>query len=249
MKKMFNILSIILTVAAAFCLLYFIYLAIFRGFSDVIIWFWPIAVAVFGGTAALLFIARKGKMWLKIISLCLVGAILGFVISFAVFTIDLAVVANSEPAKNADCVIILGAAVHKDKPSRALLQRIDAAYEYLSDNPESIAVCTGGLDKHDQISEGECIATELEKRGISRDRLLVEDKSTSTRENFEFAFKVLGYEPDSAVIISNGFHLRRARIILSQCYSGEIYTLAAKTDVFIIHYTVREYIIRFLNME
>ena len=249
MKKLIKITSVILLIAAAFCLLYFIYLSIYKGFDDIIVFFWPIAVAVFGVAAFLgLFSLKRGKI-LKAVSLVLVAAILGFVISFSVFAINLSVIAGEKPPENAECIIVLGAAVHGDRPSRALRQRIDAAYTYLSENPDTVAVCTGGTGPNDAISEGGCIARELEKMGIEKERLFVEDKSESTRENFQFAFEVLGYEPENVVIISNGFHLRRARLILSEDYTGEIYTLAAKTDIFIIHYTVREYIIRFLRME
>lgn len=249
MKKLIKFTSITLLFAAAFCLLYFIYLAIFKGFDDVIVFFWPIAVGVFGISGGLgLFSLKKGTA-LKVISLILVGAIVGFVISFSIFLVKISIVANQKPPENAECVIILGAAVHNDRPSRALKQRIDAAYSYLLENPETIAVCTGGKDPKDSLSEAKCISNELEKMGISIERLFIEDKSVSTRENFEFAFESLGYTPDNVVIVSNGFHLRRAKLILSESYNGEIYTLAAKTDIFIIHYTVREYIIRFLGME
>ena len=249
MKKIIKLTSWVLLIAASFCLLYFIYLAVFKGFDDIIVFFWPIAVAVFGTSGVIgLLSLKKGKL-LKAISLILVGVILGFVISFSVFAINLSVIAGEKPPENAECIIVLGAAVHGNVPSRALKQRIDAAYSYLAENPDTVAVCTGGLGPDDAVSEGGCIARELEKMGISKERLFVEDKSESTRENFQFAFEVLGHEPENVVIVSNGFHLRRARLILNESYSGKIYTLAAKTDIFIIHYTVREYIIRFLGME
>ena len=249
MKRAIKFTSVTLLIAAAFCLLYFIYLAIFKGFDDVIVFFWPIAFAVFGTVAALGLFSLKRGVVLKAVSLLLVAVILGFVISFVAFAAELDRIAREKPPKNAECIIILGAAVHTDKPSRALKQRIDAAYEYLTANPEAVAVCTGGLAEGDSLSEAECIAKELQKMGISADRLFIEDRSTSTRENFLFAFEALGHTPESVVIVSNGFHLRRAKLILEEYYGGEIYTLAAKTDIFIIHYTVREYIIRFLGME
>lgn len=249
MKKLIKFTSVTLIVAALFCLLYFIYLAVFKGFDDIIVFFWPIAFGVFGISGGIgLLSLKKGKL-LKALALALVSVILGFVISFSAFAINLSVIASEVPPQNAECVIVLGAAVHGNVPSRALRQRIDAAYSYLAENPDTVAVCTGGLGPDDAISEGGCIARELEKMGISKERLFVEDKSESTRENFQFAFEVLGHKPQNVVIISNGFHLRRARLILSENYTGEIYTLAAKTDIFIIHYTVREYIIRFLGME
>ena len=249
MKKLIKFTSTTLLIAAAFCFLYFIYLAVFKGFDDVIVFFWPIAFGVFGISGGLGFLSLKKGNLLKTISLLLVCAIIGFVISFCDFAIKLSVVASENPPRDAECVIVLGAAVKGNSPSRALRQRIDAAYLYLLENPNTIAICTGGLGPDDEISEGECIARELEKMGIEKTRLFVEDKSESTRENFEFAFEVLGYTPQNIVIISNGFHLRRAKLILEESYRGEIYTLSAKTDIFVLHYTVREYIIRFLGME
>lgn len=249
MKRAIKFTSVMLLIAAAFCLLYFIYLAIFKGFDDVIIFFWPIATAVFGLTAALGLFSLKRSAVLRGVALLPVVVIIGFVISFGSFVAELYSVSSKSPPQNAEYLVVLGAAVNGSEPSRALQQRIDAAYEYLIASPETRVVCTGGQDEYDEISEAACIARELEKLGISSDRILIEDKSTSTRENIEFTLQKLGVPPKSIVIVSNGFHLRRAKLILEEYYGGEIYTLAAKTDIFIIHYTVREYIIRFLGME
>lgn len=54
---------------------------------------------------------------------------------------------NEKGEKNLDYVIVLGAQVRGDVPSRALKKRIQKAEDYLKENPETIAVLSGGKRK------------------------------------------------------------------------------------------------------
>ena len=53
-------------------------------------------------------------------------------------------------------VIVLGCAVHGDRPSRPLYQRINRAYKYLEENENAVAILSGGQGADDHSGRG-CI--------------------------------------------------------------------------------------------
>lgn len=115
----------------------------------------------------------------------------------------------------ADAVIVLGAGVNGETPSLTLRTRINAAADYLEDHPDIPVVLSGGQGSGENISEAEAMRRELE--GLSG-RLLLEDQSTSTAENFAFSKKLLkeyGVDTETATIavVTNDFHILRAQLI------------------------------------
>lgn len=128
---------------------------------------------------------------------------------------------QKKPDDGADYVIILGAQVKGKRPSRALLRRIRAAVVYMEANPTCKAVACGGRGRGELITECECICETLISLGIDRERILCENRSVSTLENFMFTKEMIG-DQASVVIASNSFHLYRAveiakRVGFSHC--------------------------------
>ena len=112
----------------------------------------------------------------------------------AIFVAELYILSKSgkrQPSKEADYLIILGAHVNGMIPSRALMSRIIAAYEYMKDNPSTKAVLTGGQGRGENITEAFCMKRELLELGIEEARLLIEDKSTTTEENISFGKRII----------------------------------------------------------
>ena len=82
--------------------------------------------------------------------------------------------------KKVDYVIILGARVKGEKPTKSLMERIKAATEYLKKNPEVKVIATGGQGKNEGVAEGLAIKRELLNNGISEDRIILEYKAKNT---------------------------------------------------------------------
>ncbi len=137
------------------------------------------------------------------------------VISFAVIEGAIMGAAMQKPDAFAAYVIIPGAKVNGTVASLTLDRRIRGAAEYLLANPDSVAVATGGQGEGEDLPEAAVIARELERLGISPDRILKETRSTSTRENLLFALALIeaagGSGSDPTVIVSSAFHLYRAQ--------------------------------------
>lgn len=125
--------------------------------------------------------------------------------------------AGDDPNTPVDAVIVLGAGVNGEQPSLSLQTRIDVAAEYLLAHPEVPAVLSGGKGNGELISEAEAMRRGLVKLGVEEERLLLEDRSTNTAENFSFSKELLrseGFESSAVVaVVSNDFHLFRAELI------------------------------------
>ncbi|MGN1442253.1 MAG: YdcF family protein [Acutalibacteraceae bacterium] len=147
--------------------------------------------------------------------------------AFAVGTVGAAVGAffaceAYESKGNLDCepdfLLILGCRVKGNEPEPTLRMRTGKAAEFLSEHKNTIAICCGGIVHDDQTkSEAEAIRDGLIEAGIEESRILLEDKSTTTKENFSNAKKIidamkLQSEPRIA-FLSSEFHLMRSLYI------------------------------------
>lgn len=118
-----------------------------------------------------------------------------------------------------DAAIILGAGLREDDVTLTLAQRLDTAIAYAQANSQACLVVSGGQGKDEVIQEAQVMARYLVEHGVDESRILLEEKSTSTRENFRFSKALLdakfpqGYR---AVCITNGFHAYRAQRIAAQ---------------------------------
>lgn len=113
-----------------------------------------------------------------------------------------------------DAVIVLGCSVIGDRISSPLRYRLDTAYEYYQKNPDALIVVSGGQGPQENLPEGEAMYNYLVERGIPSDSILVEDKATSTNENYRYSKEILDDyfkgQPYRCVYVTNRFHCYRA---------------------------------------
>lgn len=118
-------------------------------------------------------------------------------------------------------LIVLGAKVNGTSPSLSLNDRLQSAYDYMTAHPDVIAVLSGGQGADEGISEAQCMFNELSKRGISADRLWLEDQATSTWENLQFSLRIIeektGTRPETIGLLSSEYHLYRAGLFAEAC--------------------------------
>ena len=173
------------------------------------------------------------------------GAVLGLLVLYAVVLSAVMIGAIFSRPTEPDAVVVLGCKVGANgNPSLMLHYRIEAAYEYLSDNPELICVTSGGQGANEPLSEAQVIRDKLVEMGIDPSRILIEDKSTSTGENLEFSLAVLadnGIQPENIAIVTDGFHQLRASLI-SREIGVNAYAVSADTRFWLVPtYWVREW--------
>lgn len=115
---------------------------------------------------------------------------------------------------DAEWIIVLGAGMHKDKPSATLCARMDTALAYLQAHPHTRAIVSGAKGTGETRSEAEVMREYLAARGLPPQRVCLEDKATSTFENLRYAKAIIDTEPHTPEtrigIVSSRFHLFRA---------------------------------------
>jgi uncharacterized SAM-binding protein YcdF (DUF218 family) len=194
-----------------------------------------IASAIPFAISVMLLIFRFCKKPLKIAASILFGA---GVLALLVVEIPIVKKAVEKPKAGAPYIIVLGAGVYGETPSITLEHRLEGAARYLNENPKTKAVLSGGQGEGEDITEAECMRRYLTAHGIAPERLLTEDRSTSTKENLLFSKAVIeadGGTADGVVIVSSGYHLYRATKMAEMLGIGA--TGAAGSDGYPIYVT------------
>lgn len=83
-----------------------------------------------------------------------------------------------------NAAIVLGAAVHGRELSRTLVGRLDVAVGYHKRSPSALIVVSGGQGPQEELPEAVAMRQYLLDHGVPDDHIIVEDRSTSTEENF-----------------------------------------------------------------
>lgn len=138
---------------------------------------------------------------------------------------------NAQASPGADYVIILGAQWKSTGPSEMLRRRLDKAIEYLEQNPDTKVIVSGGQGANESIPEALGMQEYLVGAGIGEERILVEDRSTSTYENLVFGAQFLNPDEDRVVIVTNNFHVFRAQSIAKKQGYQNVEGLAASTPL------------------
>jgi uncharacterized SAM-binding protein YcdF (DUF218 family) len=161
-------------------------------------------------------------------------------------SVNMLIAARGEPEISADkprTVIVLGCQIRGDNPSSMLARRLAAARDYLLADENAVCVVTGGTGTGQTRSEACVMRDWLVQNGVSEERIFLEERSTSTAENIAFASYIIEENslPRDVVIVSDGFHLWRGRIIAGK-YFDEVASAAAKTQPLVLPtYVVREW--------
>lgn len=113
----------------------------------------------------------------------------------------------------ADAVIALGAAVHGDKVTWVLENRLNTAIEYLEAHPGAICVVSGGQGAGETVTEASAMKKYMLEHGVAEARVYLEERATNTKENFRYGKAII----DEAVganarvaFVTTNFHVYRA---------------------------------------
>lgn len=117
--------------------------------------------------------------------------------------------------QNHSMVVILGYALAEDGSMRQpLLQRLEVGLEAAKKNPDAYVMVTGGQPQSG-VTEGDMMMRWLVDHGISRDRIIIEDKSKDTVGNMLNVANLLHrHTADDVILVTSASHMRRARSVL-----------------------------------
>lgn len=166
----------------------------------------------------------KGFLVLILLGALVFGALLGQVLGGARDDV------NGDPR----VMIILGCQLHDWGPSVMLQDRLDKALDYLTDHPDTTVVVSGGQGENEPKTEAEGMADYLAGHGIPRENIILETQSHNTHQNLAYSARHLeeaGIDiKDGVVIVSNGFHLTRAKMLAGRCGYENVSVLAAPSS-------------------
>ena len=130
------------------------------------------------------------------------------------------------PKFDKDFIIIHGCQIRKDGTLTKLLQsRADRAIEFAKMQKDAtgkdiVFVPSGGKGNDEVISEGEAIKRYLIEQGISEDKIIKEDESTSTEENVKLAMEKMkdsfGSDDYKAAFATTNYHVFRTGMLAEQ---------------------------------
>ena len=112
-----------------------------------------------------------------------------------------------------DALIVLGAAVHGDRVTWVLSNRLDTAYDYAVEHPKTVLVVSGGQGDGESVTEASAMARYLTRRDLDPSRILLEDRAESTAENFAFSKAIIDETlgSDASIgFVTTRFHVFRA---------------------------------------
>lgn len=140
-----------------------------------------------------------------------------FLISFIIIESFIYSGTKNNNYKKVDYLVVLGGGLKGKEVTATLKYRLDKAMEILNKDKDIKVVVTGGKGYGEEVTEASAMENYLIKNGINRDRIIMEDKATSTYENFKFTRKILQQNTSkgnfSILIITSDFHMARAKLI------------------------------------
>ncbi len=236
-------MQVILLLFGILCLIYFICIAFFVGHGTNFYFIWLLLGC---GSILLSILIRKGiwanrfPVWFKRIFIILVC--LGMSIFLIVEGLILSGFSKSAP-EGLDYLVVLGAQMKRSGPSRALQYRLDAAIDYLTKNPDTYVIVSGGQGSDEHISEAQGMYDYLVEKGISAERIQKEDQSKNTFQNLTFSAEYLDKERDSVGVVSNNFHVFRAVRIARKAGYQKVHGIAARGEPFLqLNNMMREFL-------
>lgn len=227
-------------IIATLCIVYgFIVKVAGSGTGFYIIWF-AIAVVFAGfGIAAHFNLWSRIPFGVRIATAVLCGI---FLLSFVIIEGCVVSHMQDEGEDGLDYIIVLGAQVRQNGPSVVLQYRLDEAIKYLNDNPDTMCIVSGGQGYNEPRTEAQGMAEYLEKKGVSKTRILMETESTTTAQNISNSMQYIR-EDATVGIVTNNFHMFRALQIAKKQGLTQVCGIAAKSKaLYLPNNMLREYL-------
>lgn len=187
-----------------------------------------------GVLAAGWFLVPENKLFKRLKALILAGAAVYIMIAGFIF-----VQGNIGGADfSEDAVIVLGCGVNGTRLSFDLRKRLVKAALYYEENPDCVICVSGGQGPQEDVTEASAMEAYLISEGIPSEKILVEDRASSTSENFRFSKIILdeyfGDEDYKTVYITNDFHSYRSGLIAKSEGFNDVCAYPSKTSCYSI---------------
>lgn len=115
---------------------------------------------------------------------------------------------------NFDVIIVLGHGQKKREVGEVLRNRLNKAFEVFQENKDAKMILSGGRVYSKEFSEVEIMEEFLEKKGVMKESIILDDKSKNTFENLINSKKIAeesGFK--KIALITSDYHLKRVKMV------------------------------------
>jgi len=145
-------------------------------------------------------------------------------------------------SRNADYIVVLGAGLMGKRVTPLLASRIDRGIELLRYNPNAVLILSGGQGPGEDMTESEAMAAYAVDHGVDVQKIVMEQKSTSTQENLLYSRTLMEHENPKIIIVTTAYHVFRA-LVLARQQGIKCVGFGAKTKwYFTLNALIREFI-------
>lgn len=122
-----------------------------------------------------------------------------------------------DEARDADAIVVLGAAQYDGRPSPVLKARLDHAISLYEQGLAERMIMTGGVGVGDTVSEAEVSRRYAVRHGIAAEAILIERSGLSTEASMRAVVSLMEENRlGRAILVSDPFHMLRLRLLASQ---------------------------------
>jgi uncharacterized SAM-binding protein YcdF (DUF218 family) len=116
--------------------------------------------------------------------------------------------------RNADAILVLGAAQYNGRPSPVLKARLDHAIKLFRDGRAKTMVFTGGVGAGDTLSEGEVARRYALKHDVPSSAIMVERRGVTSAQSVAAAASLMRAKGlRSALVVSDSYHMLRLELL------------------------------------
>ena len=150
------------------------------------------------------------------------------VLALNILVITGGMINTSGPAEYA---VVLGKALENGKPTSELIKRLKTAKKYLEKYPDATLILAGGNSDLTGVTEAETMRDILLQWGVPESKIILEDKSDSTKRNMYNVLLLIGSGKD-IVLISSDYHMNRAVMMAEKFGFKDVKRLPAPSGFF-----------------
>lgn len=115
---------------------------------------------------------------------------------------------------SADCIIVLGAGTDGRTPNAVFRERLNHAITLYREGYADIILLTGGYSSGNDRSDAAIAGDWLMEQGIPAEAILLEERSTITQENLEYAKEIMeSHDLSTCILVSDPLHMKRSMMM------------------------------------
>lgn len=155
--------------------------------------------------------SARGRLWIALIGWLVAGAL----VIWATCVLLILYTGSRPVIRDADAILVMGAAQYNGRPSPVLKARLDHAIDLFHKGLARKIVFTGGVGAGDTVSEGEVARRYALKHDVPAEAILVERHGQTSAESVAAAASLMRAKGlRSALVVSDSYHMLRLELLV-----------------------------------